>query len=285
MDNFKSFNDFLKEQHEKSINTESKVPNKPIDPAPEFPEISVEKKKHKKHTYSMGSRKYLFFGIVVFIILMITVFFLPVPLGHISLKGTNVITLEDVIFEGEIREPVNVLQIDSSKLEYRLSKDIRVESVTVQRKFPFELVVNIQDRKPLGIVQYEFGYAFVDKNGIIMDTTHSIRAVDVPMITGEHMGNLLLGDSIDSGDLTHALDFLNNLSPEGLKVFSEINIGNPDNIKAYTRDGITVRLGDGMDIAKQAHLAENMVGDVKARGLSVEYIDANLNSPFIKLKK
>ena len=265
MDNFKSFNDFLKEQHEKSINTESKVPNKPIDPAPEFPEISVEKKKHKKHTYSMGSRKYLFFGIVVFIILMITVFFLPVPLGHISLKGTNVITLEDVIFEGEIREPVNVLQIDSSKLEYRLSKDIRVESVTVQRKFPFELVVNIQDRKPLGIVQYEFGYAFVDKNGIIMDTTHSIRAVGVP--------------------ITHALDFLNNLSPEGLKVFSEINIGNPDNIKAYTRDGITVRLGDGMDIAKQAHLAENMVGDVKARGLSVEYIDANLNSPFIKLKK
>lgn len=35
----------------------------------------------------------------------------------------------------------------------------------------------------------------------------------------------------------------------------------------------------------QAKLAENMVGDVKARGLSVEYVDANLSSPFIKLKK
>ena len=69
------------------------------------------------------------------------------------------------------------------------------------------------------------------------------------------------------------------------KAFSELNLGNEDNIRAYTRDGVTVRLGDGSDMAQQAELAENMVGDVKARGLSVEYVDANLASPFIKLKK
>ena len=32
-------------------------------------------------------------------------------------------------------------------------------------------------------------------------------------------------------------------------------------------------------------LAENMVNDVEARGLSVEYLDANMANPFIKLKK
>ena len=31
--------------------------------------------------------------------------------------------------------------------------------------------------------------------------------------------------------------------------------------------------------------AENMVNDVKARNLSVEYLDANVTNPFIKLKK
>lgn len=45
-----------------------------------------------------------------------------------------------------------------------------------------------------------------------------------------------------------------------------------------------MRLGSGPDMAGQARLAENMVGDVKARGLSVEYLDANPASPFIKLK-
>lgn len=118
-----------------------------------------------------------------------------------------------------------------------------------------------------------------------MDSTQSIKKVNVPLITGKRLGNLLLGDSIAGGEIDQALDFLNHLSPEGLKVFSEINIGNPGDIKAYTRDGITVKLGNGSDMAGQARLAENMVGDVKARGLSVEYLDANLASPFIKLKK
>ena len=36
---------------------------------------------------------------------------------------------------------------------------------------------------------------------------------------------------------------------------------------------------------KKAALAESMVNDVKARGLSVEYLDANLAAPFIKLKR
>ncbi|WP_443790234.1 cell division protein FtsQ/DivIB, partial [Dialister succinatiphilus] len=209
----------------------------------------------------------------------------PIPLGYIDLEGTEVLTTDDVIFEGRIRQPVNVLQISSSDLEKRLSRDIRVSTVSVGRRFPFVLAVNVTDRVPLAIVQDEFGYVFLDKDGVVMDSTQSIKKVNVPLITGKRLGNLLLGDSIAGGEIDQALDFLNHLSPEGLKVFSEINIGNPEDIKAYTRDGITVKLGNGSDMAGQARLAENMVGDVKARGLSVEYLDANLASPFIKLKK
>lgn len=125
----------------------------------------------------------------------------------------------------------------------------------------------------------------LDKEGMVIDSVQSIRKGDVAMITGKRMENLLLGDTVSQEDLDKALAFLNALSPEGQRFFSEINIGNPENIRAYTRDGITVRLGSGSDMEAQAKLAENMVGDVKARGLSVEYVDANLSSPFIKLKK
>lgn len=54
---------------------------------------------------------------------------------------------------------------------------------------------------------------------------------------------------------------------------------------AYTRGGIAVHLGEGDQMQERAALAENMVSDVKARGLAVEYIDASLTSPYIKLKK
>lgn len=47
----------------------------------------------------------------------LSLFFLPIPLGYIDLEGTEVLTTDDVIFEGRIRQPVNVLQISSSDLE------------------------------------------------------------------------------------------------------------------------------------------------------------------------
>lgn len=282
MDNFKSFNDFLKEQHG---NPEG-FHEKPKVEAPPEEKVRRPVKKHKSLIRSHGRGKaYAAGALAAAAAVTLSLFFLPIPLGYIDLKGTDVLTVDDVIFEGRIREPVNVLQVSSSKLEERLSKDIRLSAVSVSRRFPFVLEVDVMDRIPLAIVQDQFGYAFLDKDGMVMDTTQSIKKVNVPLITGKRMGNLLLGDSVAGGELDSALDFLNHLSPEGLRVFSEINIGNGNDIKAYTRDGITVRLGSGPDMAGQARLAENMVGDVKARGLSVEYLDANPASPFIKLKK
>ena len=282
MDNFKSFNDFLKEQHG---NPEG-FHEKPKVEAPPEEKVRRPVKKHKSLIRSHGRGKaYAAGALAAAAAVTLSLFFLPIPLGYIDLKGTDVLTVDDVIFEGRIREPVNVLQVSSSKLEERLSKDIRLSAVSVSRRFPFVLEVDVTDRIPLAIVQDQFGYAFLDKDGMVMDTTQSIKKVNVPLITGKRMGNLLLGDSVAGGELDSALDFLNHLSPEGLRVFSEINIGNGNDIKAYTRDGITVRLGSGPDMAGQARLAENMVGDVKARGLSVEYLDANPASPFIKLKK
>lgn len=283
MDNFKSFNDFLKEQHGgKTTPSTQEVPVEqtppPPHPAKKNPGKRLKRPRFKGKAYAAG-------GLGVLAVIGLSLFFLPIPLGYIDLEGTEVLTTDDVIFEGRIRQPVNVLQISSSDLEKRLSRDIRVSTVSVGRRFPFVLEVNVTDRVPLAIVQDEFGYVFLDKDGVVMDSTQSIKKINVPLITGKRLGNLLLGDSIAGGEIDQALDFLNHLSPEGLKVFSEINIGNPEDIKAYTRDGITVKLGNGSDMAGQARLAENMVGDVKARGLSVEYLDANLASPFIKLKK
>lgn len=285
MDNFKSFDDFRRELHEKGESFQ--VPEKQeevhspyVEEASEIPERHRQKKRHhrkgKALHWLVGAGALLAMG---------SIFLLPIPLGNIALSGNTALTVEDVIFEGGLREPVNVLQVSTSDLQERLTHDVRIASATVNRRFPLTLEVAIEDRIPLAVVQGEYSYAVIDKEGLVIDSVQAIRQVDVPMITGKRLGNLLLGDSIEQDDVRKALSFLDCLSRDGQKVFSEINIGNPQNIMAYTRDGITVRLGDGSDIEERAKLAENMVGDVKARGLSVEYLDANLTSPFIKLKK
>ena len=291
MNNFKSFNQFIEEQHNKPINSADSNLNPPREIGVKPISItrkttsSKSQKKHKKRQKAFFRHPVLLVLAVIIIFTIFVLFLLPVPLGYIVLKGSEVLTVDDILFDGQIRRPVNVLQISTSELEERLSHDIRIDSVRVSRKFPFVLEVDVQDRIPIAIVQGEFGYALLDKNGFVMDTVQSIKTINVPMITGKRFGNLLLEERISDGDINEALNFLNHLSPEGIKVFSEVNIGNPENINAYTREGITVRLGDGEHMEERARLAEDMVGDVKARELSVEYLDANPASALIKLKK
>lgn len=289
MNDFKSFNEFMEEQHSYSMKADL---NSDIEENPEQAPVngnnvssnSGKKYKHKRNRRS-SFKSIVLICLSVIAVFMIALFLLPVPLGYIVLTGSDILTMDDILFEGKIRQPVNVLQISTSQLEERLSRDIRIQSVQVQRKFPLVMEIIVQDRIPIAIVQDEFGYALVDKDGIVLDTVQSIKKVNVPLITGKRFGNLLLEDRISGSDIDEALDFLNHLSPEGIRAFSEVNIGNPENINAYTREGITVRLGDGERMEERAQLAEDMVGDVKARGLSVEYLDANPSSALIKLKK
>ena len=257
----------------------------PEDPSQDIEAKEAPRVSRKKKRKGFRIRQSILLAGGGLLLAALGIFLLPMPLGYIHLTGTKALTMEDILFEGQIRQPVNVLQISASGLAERLSHDIRVAHVEVSRGFPFVLEVHIEDREPLAIMQAEYSYVVLDKEGMVIDSVQSIRKGDVAMITGKRMENLLLGDTVSQEDLDKALAFLNALSPEGQRFFSEINIGNPENIRAYTRDGITVRLGSGSDMEAQAKLAENMVGDVKARGLSVEYVDANLSSPFIKLKK
>ncbi len=288
MDNFKSFNDFRRELHEKKEPVHAAPEPEDTEmlyaPAEEEAPKAIEPPHGKKSRRRRIKLSYLLSGAGAILVLG-SILFLPIPIGYISLSGNTKLTVDDVIFEGEIRRPVNVLQVSASDLEERLRHDVCVADVVVSRKFPLTLEVAVNDRLPLAVVQGEYSYAIIDKDGLVIDSVQAIRQADVPMITGKRLGNLLLGDRVEQEDVGKALAFLNHLTSDGQKVFSEINIGNAENIMAYTRDGITVRLGNGSDIEERAKLAENMVGDVKARGLSVEYLDANLTSPFIKLKK
>jgi cell division protein FtsQ len=297
MSEFKSFDDFQKELHGE-LSESAPVAQEEIIQNPERPEKRKHKRRRKRFSLfhqhkktqeteekqGKAGRNLRIAGITAVVILGVFLF-LPVPFGAIRISGSSEVTMNDVLLEGQIRQPVNVLQISTSNLAQRLSHDIRIESVDVSRSFPWYVDVKVTERHPCAIIQGDFAYATLDKNGMVMDTETSIKGTDLPIITGEKAGNILLGDTISDGTVQKALLFIQSLSPEGFKVFSEINIGQPDNIIAYTRDGIAVHLGSGDKMKDQASLAENMVGDVKARNLNVEYIDVNVSAPFIKLKQ
>lgn len=292
MGKFKSFDDFQRTIHKgldrqenhKETNFISNVNNDSTELPLELSNKNIKKKRRKIRIKKKWKTRFMM-GCAVFFIILLSFLFLPLPFGDIRVTGSAVVTRSDIIFEGKIKYPVNVLQINISNVKQRLLHDIRVSSIDIKRSFPFYIDVIVHDRTPYAIVQGDYVYAVLDKNGRVMDTQTSISGLDLPIITGKKLGNLLLEDIVQEESINKALQFISSLSQDGFKQFSEVNIGQPNNIIAYTRDGIAVHLGSGEHIDKQAVMAENMVGDIMARGLSVEYIEVNLTSPFIKLKK
>lgn len=284
MHEYNDFENFQKKIRNEHVNV-SENDNKDLNDK-NFDDKKIRKviKKRKKHKKNKKF-KVLFYLIIFIIIIVVALLFLPIPFGNLTVTGNDIIKTEDIFFEAEIKKPINIFQIRTSNVEKRLLNDIRIEEVDVSRQFPFTINIKVKERKPLVIVQGEFCYAILDKTGLVIETETSLKKANYPMITGKKWGNLLLGDTVSESDVLLALKFINSLSEDGVKLFSEINIGNKDNIIAYTRSGIAVKLGNGKNIADQAKLAENMVGDISSRQLSVEYIDANTSSPFIKLKK
>ena len=278
---FENFQKKIRNEHVNVSENDNKDLNDKNFDDKKIRKVLKKRKKHKKNK----KFKVLFYLIIFIIIIVVSLLFLPIPFGNLTVTGNDIIKTEDIFFEAEIKKPINILQIRTSNVEKRLLNDIRIEEVDVSRQFPFTINIKVKERKPLVIVQGEFCYAILDKTGLVIETETSLKKANYPMITGKKWGNLLLGDTVSESDVLLALKFINSLSEDGVKLFSEINIGNKDNIIAYTRSGIAVKLGNGKNIADQAKLAENMVGDISSRQLSVEYIDANTSSPFIKLKK
>ncbi len=280
MSEFKSFEEFRQNIH----NPDAAVDRR-FTPKNENPKNPKRRKKKKIRRGSGNSRKHYVMASVGSIVLIFGILlFAPVPFGSVKLTGNKNVTKEDVFFDGGIKEPINILQISGTDLKTRLGKDVRIKSADIERSV-FELHIHISERKPVAVVQEETGYAYLDTEGVVIRTTDSIRASDLPMITGLKLDNLLLGDRVDKSEVKIALDFLRSLSPIGSDMFSEINMGNEENFIAYTRDGVPVRLAKGDRIDERAKLAENIAGDVKARGLRVEFIDTRPTSPFIKMKQ
>ena len=218
----------------------------------------------------------------VLILVWVALFTLPIPFGSLKIIGSDKVTVQDVMVAGDIREPVNILQISTEKLKSRLSKDLRVEEAQVSYELPLTMVVRIVERKAVAVIPAQFGYLTLDAKGQVIASESAIEDTSVPMISGVKAGNILLGDTVVDQPILSAIEYLNALDESTFKNIAEINIGDPESIMAYTVSGIQIRIGDGKDLAKKAELTQSMLQDIKKTNGNIQYIDVNISSPYIK---
>ena len=227
---------------------------------------------------------------IIFLVVSAAVlsFFVYVPfftLSEIKLNGAKYLTQEDILKVGDIYMGEQMFKLETDVVQSRLSKDLRIEEVSVRRKLPHTLEVTIKERRPLAMVSCDYGYLDLDRNGVIIDSYKSLKTMQIPMITGAAVRDLYIGDELDDELVKKILDFLQRLDEETLNRLSEIAIVEEDYIVMYsaTDRPVQIRLGKLERLDEKARLTEDFLRDLETNPHPVEYVDFNYTTPFIKL--
>ena len=215
-------------------------------------------------------------------------FFVYVPfftLKEIRLEGAKYLTEEDILRIWNIYMGEPLFKLETDVVQSRLSKDLRIEEVSVRRKLPRTLEIKIKERRPLATITCDYGYLDLDHNGMILDSYKTIKTMQIPMITGAAVRDLYIGDTVDDELVKKILDFLQRLNEDTLNQLSEVAIVEADYIVMYTATerAVQIRIGKLERLDEKARLTEDFLRDLATNPHPVEYVDFNYTSPFIKL--
>ena len=231
----------------------------------------------------------LFRGIIFLVVsAAVLSFFVYVPfftLNEIRLDGAKYLTEEDILRIGNIYMGEPLFQLETDVVQSRLSKDLRVEEVSVRRRLPHTLEIKLKERRPLATIICDYGYLDLDRNGMVLDSYKTIKTMKIPMITGTSARDMYIGDTIDDELVKKVLDFLQRLNEETLNQLSEIAIVEQDYIVMYTATerAVQIRIGKLERLDEKARLTEDFLRDLATNPHPVEYVDFNYTAPFIKL--
>lgn len=215
-------------------------------------------------------------------------FFVYVPfftLSEIKLVGAKYLTQEDILKVGNIYMGEPLFQLETDVVQSRLSKDLRIEEVTVRRHLPHTLEVKVKERRPLATIQCDYGYLDLDRSGIVLDSYKTLKTMQIPMITGANVRDLYIGDEVEDELIRKILDFLQRLNEDTLNRLSEIAIVDLDYVVMYsaTERPVQIRIGKLERLDEKARLTEDFLRDLETNPHPVEYVDFNYTAPFIKL--
>ena len=231
------------------------------------------------------------FFLIVFILLilfigMISLLCSPIfSVSQVQVSGNVYMSQAEVIRIAGLADKVNIFRLTTSAVQNKLCKDLRIEQATVQRTFPSTIKIQIIERKPIALVACEYGFLEVDKNGMVLAVHKTITDMQVPIMTGIVLHDLYIGDTVVDSACLNVLEYLAQLDETSVNQISEVHIAALDQIVAYTRNSVQIRLGSTDRLSEKAKATQEFIQNMKSMKQTIEYIDFNFTAPFIKFKK
>ncbi len=176
----------------------------------------------------------------------------------IRVEGMDQLQAEEILHAGGISEGMSIFLLGEKEISSRIKAQLpRAEEVKIKRELPDTVVVEVNERQPVGYVMTADGFWLVDSQGVSMDYTGEPEK-DYPLISGIDGRKVIPGAPIDCPATVKALqNFFAAWSGEGALEVEKIDLQENYNLIAYTVDGLEIWFGEGEDMEHKMRLIEN----------------------------
>jgi cell division septal protein FtsQ len=227
---------------------------------------------------------------MAFQLLLLSFFLLIVHWVYIHLLGDPYFRVREVEVEGGRKVPQdtllsltalegmpNLFSVNLKEVVRRLESHPWIEQVRVRKVFPNKILIQIEERKPMAIIQLEELY-YIDIKGEIFSPVMNKDEYNYPYLTGLTRQGLEKDPLEAKGLIMKALELLRMIDQEKvppLEEISEIHMEKTFGIRCFNKtEGVEVKLGLE-NFGEKLRRLFLVWSDLRKRGFSAASIDCS----------
>jgi len=187
------------------------------------------------------------------------IYFLYGEIKQVKVQGADSLEEDNIIREAELQEGIVRREIFKGSYLERLAAHPEIKSARVVSLPVFELAIDVQKREPCMILLKDGDYWTVDRQGVVTGKSAPEKVEESNLIiTGlEGVEEVEAGKRLQETEYGEKLLIIAGIVEKRSEVpVEEINLYNPENIKAYTHDGMEIWLGDGRNLSNKIELVK-----------------------------
>ena len=253
---------------------------------PETPDPSPATDGRKWRWLSQGV---LFLGAVTAV--AAALYYLPVfKVQSVTVVGNSYVSAEDIcriasvagIYPGQ-----HLMKVETVAASRTLMKDLRIEQASVRRVFPNGIMIEVEERRPVAMIAFEYGFLDLDRQGLVL-SAHTLRETNgIPLLTGVSAQERYIGDRVEQPLVEASLRYLSFIRPEGRAEITEIVLDNPDHVVARTINATEIRIGalEPERLEEKAKVTQDFIAELHTTKHAIDFIDLTYAQPVIRLRE
>lgn len=196
---------------------------------------------------------------------------------EVEVRGCKKIPEKTILSLAKIEGMPNLFTLSLKGIAHRVASHPWIDHVTLRKVFPNRVLIQVEERKPIAILQLDEPY-YIDSKGVIFSQVGDRDEYNFPILTGLHKQILDQHPNQAEPLLVKAIEFLKLVQQEPLsplEEISEIRMGRTFGIQCFTMaEGVEVKMGWDQFEEKLWKLSI-IWSDLQKRGITPHSIDCS----------